>query len=361
MRRKRGGTEQEGTPDAGEDPGELPTEDPGECGLEWRMEGEGGPAAPRRQGQTESATIQKPVTAPEGPGPPVLPVVPLVHAGICPRLCPVLLIPGRAPTLLLLEKAYRARGFSRRLMTSMASSRPFTFMMGRMGPKISSCITSSVSCTSTSTVGAARAQGWLSPGLGPRVGPRDPGLQARGVLGKKQPGTGACGAQRTPALVLESGVAGSQIPGVRGPGSQVSACWSPSVTAEPFGPGARGCFVMTAPWALGGAVVTAQIVGSQGRGHGVRQRLGLSTREPGTQGPAQRSRAWAGVWGCGVTGPDHGDVGVGAKDSRQRSRGRSWALQGRGFGSGPDSGPAAARSGAGPQPGCAVGARDSPM
>lgn len=80
---------------------------------------------------------------------------------------------GTGPTWLLLEKVYRARGFSRRLMKSMASSRLLTVTMGRMGPKISSCITGSVSCTSTSTVGAARAQDGSAPGVGPRAGPRD--------------------------------------------------------------------------------------------------------------------------------------------------------------------------------------------
>ena len=39
-------------------------------------------------------------------------------------------------------------------MKSMASSRLLTVTRGRMGPKISSCITGSVSCTSTNTVGA---------------------------------------------------------------------------------------------------------------------------------------------------------------------------------------------------------------
>lgn len=61
--------------------------------------------------------------------------------------------PGR-PTWLLLEKAYKASGFSRWLMKLMASSRLFTVTRGRMGPKISSCITGSDSCTSANTVGA---------------------------------------------------------------------------------------------------------------------------------------------------------------------------------------------------------------
>lgn len=59
------------------------------------------------------------------------------------------------PTWSLLEKAYKASGFSRWLIKSMASSRLLTVTKGRMGPKISSCITGSDSCTSTSTVGAA--------------------------------------------------------------------------------------------------------------------------------------------------------------------------------------------------------------
>lgn len=61
--------------------------------------------------------------------------------------------PGRL-TWLLLEKAYKASGFSRWLMKLMASSRLLTVTRGRMGPKISSCITGSDSCTSTNTVGA---------------------------------------------------------------------------------------------------------------------------------------------------------------------------------------------------------------
>lgn len=54
MRRKGSGTDQEGTLDPGEDPGELPTEGPGECGPEWR---EREAQLLPEDGQTESATI----------------------------------------------------------------------------------------------------------------------------------------------------------------------------------------------------------------------------------------------------------------------------------------------------------------
>jgi len=58
------------------------------------------------------------------------------------------------PTCLLLEKTYRASGFSRRLMNSMASSTLFTVTMGRTGPKISSSITFDSADTSVRIVGA---------------------------------------------------------------------------------------------------------------------------------------------------------------------------------------------------------------
>ncbi len=50
--------------------------------------------------------------------------------------------------------AYSASGLSRSLMNAIAASRSGTGTIGRIGPKISSCITGASGVTSARTVGA---------------------------------------------------------------------------------------------------------------------------------------------------------------------------------------------------------------
>lgn len=54
----------------------------------------------------------------------------------------------------LQEKAYATSGRSLQLIYWMASSKPATVKIGKIGPKISCCMTGSHSLTSASTVGA---------------------------------------------------------------------------------------------------------------------------------------------------------------------------------------------------------------
>ena len=58
---------------------------------------------------------------------------------------------------------YRARGLGRARTKAMAWSRESTVSTGRMGPKISSCMTGSSGVTPSSTVGAMRSRSGSQP------------------------------------------------------------------------------------------------------------------------------------------------------------------------------------------------------
>ena len=77
---------------------------------------------------------------------------------------------------------YRARGLGRARTKAMAWSRESTVSTGRMGPKISSCMTGSSGDTPSSTVGAMRSRSGSQPPPHDHLLPVQEGGQSHKVL-----------------------------------------------------------------------------------------------------------------------------------------------------------------------------------